>query len=125
MLTDASRVTEQLLQREQSGDQMLPGTALALFHTRDPDVKRPSLSLYRLTRPLAMGTAPPSSLSRFLLMLAPRNLAKESLEVLSEISAMLLDEEMIESLEDGDEVSIRNYLTANLRAFFHTKTESE
>ncbi|WP_438347871.1 BglG family transcription antiterminator [Paenibacillus sp. FA6] len=124
-ITSASTVTKQLLEREQSGSQMIPGTALALFHTRSPEVKQSSLSLYRLVGSLPVATVPPSRLSQFLLMLAPQTMSRESLEVLSEISAMLLDSEMIALLEAGDETAIRNYLTVNLKTFFNTKIERE
>lgn len=124
-ITSASTVTKQLLEREQNGSQMIPGTALALFHTRSPEVKQSSLSLYRLVGSLQVATVPPSQLSQFLLMLAPQTMSRESLEVLSEISAMLLDSDMIALLEAGDETALRNYLTVNLEMFFNTKIERE
>lgn len=124
IVTDAAKITQLLLQREQSGSQMIPGTAVALFHTRSKEVKRASLSLYRLRTALVVDTVPPSRLSQFLLMLAPQTLSKEILEVLSEISAMLLDNELIEKLEAGGESEIRHYLTVHLRMFFNTKTEA-
>ncbi|WP_424767849.1 BglG family transcription antiterminator [Paenibacillus sp. sgz302251] len=124
VLTDAALVVQRLVQREQSGSQLIPGTAVALFHTRSQEVKRASLSLYRLGTPLTVDTAPPARLSQFLLMLAPQTLSREALEVLSEISAMLLNNEMIELLEAGGETEIRNYLTVHLRIFFNKKTEA-
>jgi Transcriptional antiterminator len=124
VLADAGLVAQRLMLREQSGSQMIPGTAVALFHTRGEEIKRPSLSLYRLATPLTVGTASPSQLSHFLLMLAPWILTKEALEVLSEISAMLLDTVMIDLLEAGNEAEIRDYLTIHLRMFFNIKAEA-
>ncbi|CAG7654022.1 BglG family transcription antiterminator [Paenibacillus allorhizosphaerae] len=124
VLTDASLVTQRLVQREQSGSQIIPGTEVALFHTRSEEITRSSLSLYRLGTPLMVDTEPRARLSQFLLMLAPRTLPKEILEVLSEISAMLLDTEMIDLLETGEEAEIRDYLTIHLKIFFNTKTEA-
>ncbi|WP_201003069.1 BglG family transcription antiterminator [Paenibacillus glycanilyticus] len=124
VLTDAGLAAQRLLQREQSGSQMIPGTAVALFHTRGEEITRPSLALYRLEAPITLETASPSRLSHFLLMLAPRTLTKEALEVLSEISAMLLDTVMIDLLEAGDEEAIRDYLTIHLRMFFNIKAEA-
>ncbi|WP_165842375.1 BglG family transcription antiterminator [Paenibacillus xerothermodurans] len=124
-LSDATSVTERLLTREQNGSQLLPGTDLALFHARSPEVRRPSLVLYQLAEPVEVGTEPSAQLSQFLLMLAPERLPREILEVLSEVSGMLLDAEMISLLEAGDESAIRNYLTLNLKTFFLNKTESE
>lgn len=124
VLEDAGRMAQRLLQREQSGSQMIPGTEVALFHTRDEEITRPSLSLYRLEAPLTVQAASPYRLSRFLLMLAPRTLSKEALEVLSEISAMLLDTVLIDLLESGEEAEIRDYITFHLRTFFHIKAEA-
>ncbi|NIK71410.1 BglG family transcription antiterminator [Paenibacillus sp. BK720] len=124
VLTDAGLVAQRLMQREQSGSQMIPGTAVALFHTRGEEITRPSLSLYRLDDALTVEMASPSRLSHFLLMLAPRTLTKEALEVLSEISAMLLDTVMIDLLEAGDEAEIKDYLTIHLRMFFNIKAEA-
>ncbi|GGG08055.1 BglG family transcription antiterminator [Paenibacillus abyssi] len=124
VLRDAPLIAQRLMQREQSGSQMIPGTSVALFHTRSQEVSRASLSLYRLESPLTIETEPPWRLSEFLLMLAPQTLSREVLEVLSEISAMLLNDEMIELLEVGGEMEIRNYLTVHLKTFFNTKTEA-
>ncbi|MNO05297.1 hypothetical protein D3C81_2266250 [compost metagenome] len=52
-------------------------------------------------------------------MLAPKQLPKESLEVLSEISAMLLHSELIELMERGSEEEIRSYLAEELQHFFN------
>lgn len=123
VLLDAGRVVERIIRREQSGSQLIPGTAVALFHTRGQEITRPSLTLYRLPKASKLDVAPHSNLSHFLLMLAPQTLAKEVLEVLSEISAMLLDDEMIKLLELGEETSIRDYLTKHLKTLIKTKSE--
>lgn len=125
VLSEASLVVNRLVEREQSGSQMIPGTTLALFHTRSAQITKPSLSLFRMEKPLLVDTKPPSILGHFLLMLAPETLSKESLEVLSEISAMLLDNKMIEQLEAGDEEVIQNFLSIHLTDYIRTKTGSE
>lgn len=127
LLSGAAAVRDRLLGREEQGSQMIPGTGLALFHTRATEISQSTLKLYRLCKPVRMPQqdGPSVQLDRFLLMLAPRALARESLEVLSEISAMLLDEETIALLEGGDETAIRERMTTHLRGFFLTKTESE
>lgn len=58
-------------------------------------------------------------------MLAPQTLSKETLEILSEISAMLLDNDMIHLLETGQEAEIRNYVANHLKQYIFTKIESE
>ncbi len=122
---DPEAVVLQLLQREQQGTQMIPGTELALFHTRSEVVKRPALMLFELDRPFKMDDSGPIELSRFLLMLAPRQLTGESLKVLSEISATLLDSDMIEALAEGREHRIRDLMSAHLRAYLKNKLERE
>ncbi|CAI6086930.1 BglG family transcription antiterminator [Cohnella sp. JJ-181] len=127
LVNGAAAVRDRLLGREAQGSQIIPGTGLALFHTRAPEILGSTLKLYRLRHPIALPQEgePTAQLDRFLLMLAPRALTRESLEVLSEISAMLLDEETVALLEAGDEAAIRERLAGNLRNFFYTKTESE
>ncbi|MFU1792627.1 BglG family transcription antiterminator [Paenibacillus azoreducens] len=125
VIGDPETVVLQLLQREQQGTQMIPGTELALFHTRSEVVKRPSLMLFELDQPFKMDNSDPVGLSRFLLMLAPRQLSSESLKVLSEISATLLDSNMIEALAEGRERRIRDLMSAHLRAYLKNKLERE
>lgn len=123
-LTNASLVAQRIVNREQSGSQLIPGTALALFHTRSEEIRKPSLSLYQLKSGWKLMDEPETNLNHFLLMLAPQTLSKEVLEVLSEISAMLLDSEMIKVLESGDESKIRDYFTVHLNVFIKMKMEA-
>lgn len=51
-------------------------------------------------------------------MLGPRELSKEGLEVLSEISAMLLLPDMIRMLENGTTEQIRQFISNELAGFF-------
>ncbi|KOP65954.1 sugar transporter [Bacillus sp. FJAT-18019] len=119
-IRDAEKVKERLLKRERMGTQLIPDTTLALFHTRSSYITKPFLSLFRLKHaaPLADGT----EAGVILLMLAPKQLSKESLEVLSEISAMLLHSELMELMERGSEEEIRSYLAQELHHFFQSQT---
>lgn len=116
-VSDAEKVKERLLERERMGTQLIPDTTLALFHTRSRYITWPSLTLFRLAHaaPLEDG----AEAGVILLMLAPKQLPKESLEVLSEISAMLLGSELIELMERGGEEEIRSYLAEELQHFFN------
>ncbi|MEX3618433.1 BglG family transcription antiterminator [Paenibacillus glucanolyticus] len=116
-VSDAGKVKERLLERERMGTQLIPDTTLALFHTRSRYIACPSLTLFRLAHaaPLEDG----AEAGVILLMLAPKQLPKESLEVLSEISAMLLGSELIELMERGGEDEIRSYLAEELQHFFN------
>ncbi|MEK4854241.1 BglG family transcription antiterminator [Paenibacillus sp. FSL H7-0756] len=116
---DAGIVLERLLERERMTSQVIPDTALALFHTRSSHIHLSSLTLYRLDQPVILEGN--TEVRVILLMLAPRRLSKESLEVLSEISALLLNSELVQLLEERSESEIRGYLSSELLHFFQNK----
>ncbi|MBP1157416.1 MULTISPECIES: BglG family transcription antiterminator [unclassified Paenibacillus] len=116
-------IVEQLLERERYGTQVIPETGLALFHTRSELVRRPMLSLFRLTEALTLDSEHPTQVRELLLMLGPRELSKEGLEVLSEISALLLRPDMIRMLESGTTEQIKQFISNELAVFFENKTE--
>ncbi|MBO7742716.1 BglG family transcription antiterminator [Paenibacillus sp. MWE-103] len=124
VIADEAPVARLLLQRERQSSQVIPDTGLALFHVRSELVRVPSLSLYRLERDLVLDQVLPSGVRQVLLMLGPRELAKESLEVLSEISSYLLVPRMIELLRDGGEQEIKEYLSQELEQFLETKKQN-
>jgi len=115
-------IVEQLIQRESYGSQVIPDTRLALFHTRSEWVYKPIFSLFRLQAPLLLG-AGEAEIRQVLLMLAPLELDRVSLEVLSEVSAMLLLPEMIRQLEEEEGESIKAFISQELEALIKTKWE--
>ncbi|WNS46778.1 BglG family transcription antiterminator [Paenibacillus sp. MMS20-IR301] len=119
VIGDADIVLERLLERERMTSQVIPDTALALFHTRSSHIHLSSLTLYRLRQPVILEGD--TEVRVILLMLAPRRLSKESLEVLSEISALLLNSELVKLLEERTEPEIRRYLSSELLHFFQNK----
>jgi mannitol operon transcriptional antiterminator len=116
-------IIDQLIMRESQGSQMIPETQLALLHTRSEWVEEPVLSLFRLKRPHLLNSDGTTEVRQILLMLAPKELGKQSLEVLSEISAMLLLPEMIRLLEAGDKETIKAFVSRELEAYIKTKLE--
>ncbi|MCW3791753.1 BglG family transcription antiterminator [Paenibacillus sp. LS1] len=123
VLKEPEEIAKRLEAREVVGSQKIPGTRLALFHTRSEGIYRPSISLFQLTEPLLRTPDDPAGVTHILLMLGPRELSKESLEVLSEISALLLQEEMITLLEKGIRDELIHYLSQELVGFYRSKTE--
>nr|WP_310942864.1 BglG family transcription antiterminator [Paenibacillus doosanensis] len=123
VLDQAGPVADQLVEREKLGSQLIPDTSVALFHTRSEYVRRPSLTLFRLSESIVLEAEGPTEVRHILLMLGPRELAKESLEVLSEISALLLVPEMIGLLERGEPEEIKRFLSEELARFFIDKTQ--
>jgi mannitol operon transcriptional antiterminator len=119
VIGDAGLVLDRLMERERMASQVIPDTRLALFHTRSSHIHKSSLTLYRLHQPAHLEGE--TEVRVILLMLAPRKLSKESLEVLSEISAMLLNSELVKLLEERTEPEIRRYLSSELLRFFENK----
>lgn len=116
IIADVPAVVQRLTDRERMATQIIPGTSLALFHTRSRFIQNRAISLYRLTQPMVLGQG--DSVQVILLMLANRELSRESLEVLSEISSLLLKAEVVQLLEVGTEEQIRNVLAEELLSFF-------
>jgi mannitol operon transcriptional antiterminator len=123
VLQNVDMIAEQLMDREAQGSLFIPDTKLALLHTRSEWVTEPVICLFNLKAPLLLGEEASSEARQIFLMLAPTTLNKQALEVLSEISAMLLLPKMIELLEEGDTEIIRAFISRNMEAFIKTKLE--
>ncbi|WP_410512237.1 BglG family transcription antiterminator [Paenibacillus sp. BR2-3] len=119
VIGDPDILLERLIERERMASQVIPDTSLALFHTRSSHIHMSSLTLYRLRQPVQLDGN--TEVRVILLMLAPRKLSKESLEVLSEISALLINSELVRLLEERTEAEIRRYLSSELLRFFENK----
>jgi mannitol operon transcriptional antiterminator len=119
-----SPVVEQLLEREQHGSQVIPDTHLALFHTRSEQIPMPLIALFKLNEPLILDEGYATEVRQLLIMLGPRELSKENLEVLSEISALLLIPEMIRLFEQGTKAEIKQFIASELAEIFENKIET-
>lgn len=123
-LLDAEQVLQDLLEREKLGGLGIPGTKLALFHAKSDAVLNPSFSIYKLARscPTTGMDQQPMEVESVLLLLAPSEVKKEILEVLSHISASIIeDERSIVRFESMDGVAIGNHLAATLNRYFNEK----
>jgi mannitol operon transcriptional antiterminator len=123
LLQREETIVERLIQREKYGSQVIPDSKLALFHTRSEWVRKPVVSLFRLSAPLMQGADGTSEVRQILLMLAPQSLSRPILEVLSEVSAMLLLPETIRLLEEEEADKIKSFLSLELETFLRTKWE--
>ncbi|AEI38960.1 BglG family transcription antiterminator [Paenibacillus mucilaginosus] len=119
-ITDLPAVVELLLERQKMSSQVIPDTGIALFHTRSGQIGTPSFTLFTLREELPLESGEGAGVKHLLLMLGPRELSKESLEVLSEISSFLLDAEFVELLKQGSEEEIRLELSTKLTEFFES-----
>lgn len=121
VIDEVEPIVNLLLERERLSSQVIPDTGLALFHIRSEQVRKPSFTLFRLKEDLLLDQGMASDVKQLLLMLGPKELSKESLEVLSEISSFLLIPEMIELLKSGTQSEIKHFLSQELAAFLENK----
>ncbi|WP_083676265.1 BglG family transcription antiterminator [Paenibacillus sp. FSL H8-0548] len=117
------KIAEQLLERERLGSVVIPDTKLALLHTRSEWIEEPLLVLFRYDRPLDLSEDSSIQALQLLMMLGPLKLDKYSLELLSEISAMLLLPDLLTLLENGDAASIQLFISRKLESYIKTKLE--
>ncbi|MFG6149693.1 BglG family transcription antiterminator [Halobacillus sp. B23F22_1] len=121
VIQSADGVLEALSEREKVGGLGIPGTKLALYHTRSTEVKRPSFTVHIVDRtiPVKGMDGEEAGVSTILLMLAPQEINKESLEVLSFLSSLIVDDPKgIETLQSQDEDKIMHYMSNQLHQFF-------
>ncbi|RCW47904.1 BglG family transcription antiterminator [Paenibacillus prosopidis] len=123
ILAHSEKIAAQLLAREQQGSLVIPDTELALIHTRSEWIQEPLLALYRYDKPLLLNDDEEIKAKQVLMMLGPVKLDKSSLEVLSEISAMLLLPEMIAVLEHDPAESIKLFISQKLELYIKTKMD--
>jgi mannitol operon transcriptional antiterminator len=121
ILKNSERVAEQLLKREKLAGLGIPDTDLAFFHTRSEEILKPSFTVHSLSHPLLLRSMEnqPMEIKKVLLLLGPMEIEKEGLEVLSEISSLLLEEETIHALNMEDKPMIKVYFTEKLYEFIY------
>lgn len=122
---DANRekIADQLLARELQGSLVIPDTELALLHTRSEWIKEPLLALYRYDRTLQLGEDEDAQAKHLLMMLGPLKLDSYSLELLSEISAMLLLPDLLTLLAHDDAAGIKLFISKKLEQYIKTKLD--
>ncbi|WP_053373026.1 BglG family transcription antiterminator [Paenibacillus sp. FJAT-27812] len=118
---NSAKITAQLLAREQQGSLVIPDTELALLHTRSEWIEEPLLALYRYDRPLKLSED--AEARHLLMMLGPLKLDAYSLELLSEISAMLLLPDLLAVLENDDTAGIKLFISKKLEHYIKTKLD--
>ncbi|GAA0134393.1 mannitol operon transcriptional activator MtlR [Paenibacillus sp. YSY-4.3] len=122
VLLNKEKIVEQLLLREEQGSLVMPDTEIALIHTRSEWVQRPLISLFRYDLPIELNHEA-GDVKQVLLMLGPMKLDKASLEVLSEISGMLLLTDMVMLLEEGSKDEIKGFISGQLEKYIIRKLD--
>ncbi|MBW8351778.1 BglG family transcription antiterminator [Bacillus sp. IITD106] len=123
-LRNKQTVYEALFMRESIGGLGIPGTKLALFHTRHIDILKPIFQIYHLKEPILIKAMDQTNISvnRIFLLLASDSLHEQGLEVLSYISAMIIeDEKSIELFETANESAIQSYMATKFAQFTEEK----
>lgn len=117
LITDKEGVIYQLLEREKLGGLGIPKTKLALFHSRNECIQKASFGIYRLSQPLLIRSMDndPLSVTTILMLLGPKQLPREGLEILSEISSLFIEEEAIQLFESNQENLMFTYLAQKLQ----------
>ncbi|HTG70890.1 MAG TPA: BglG family transcription antiterminator [Candidatus Udaeobacter sp.] len=121
--TNSGKIAEQLLAREQQGSLIIPDTLLALIHTRSEWIEEPLLALYRYDKPLQLSEDGESQAMQVLMMLGPLKLDSYTLELLSEISAMLLLPDLLALLAHEQAASIKLFISKKLELYIKTKLD--
>lgn len=124
IIKDDEIVANALFAREALGGIGIPETKLALFHTRHEQVLKPSFTIQTLKDPIVMtamdGTD--SEVKHLLLLLAPHQYHKQGLEVLSFISALIIEnEKSVELFESNQGTLIHSYLAQKFEQFIDEK----
>lgn len=128
VISDSDEVMKSLLQREEIGGLGIPGTTLALYHTKSESIIAPSFTIYRLTKPIIVKAMDGSNLevNTILLMLSPMNANEEMLEILSEISSIIIrDEDTVKKFQTDTEKNLLYFITAELKTIYELKTSVE
>ncbi|MGB9808773.1 MAG: BglG family transcription antiterminator, partial [Caldanaerobacter sp.] len=110
---DAEEIKELLLKREAMGNVVIPGTRIALLHTRSDKMVLPFLGVYKVKNPLKLQSTgfAYEEVDTFLVMLARKTERSDILEMLGKVSISLIeDKNFSEILRLGDVKDVRNAL---------------
>ncbi|EKQ52222.1 MULTISPECIES: BglG family transcription antiterminator [unclassified Clostridium] len=110
---DKEVIRNLIFKREENGNVVIPGTNIALIHTRSDEIVNPFVGVYRINNPLAMKSVGFSEekVDTFIVMFARNNESNYILKILGKISASLIEkEEFVDILKLGNAIEIRDYL---------------
>lgn len=127
IITDQKTVVKQLLDREKLGGLGIPQTEFALFHSRSEHVREAFFGVFQLSGSLQIRSMANDfiSVKKILLLLGPKTIRKEGLEVLSEISSLFIEEEAIRLFSTDQEKLMHAYLAKKLRDLTYDRIKVE
>ncbi|HJV45198.1 MAG TPA: BglG family transcription antiterminator [Bacillota bacterium] len=116
IIKNKEKVVKQLLEREKLSGIGIPNTGLALFHGRNDQMTQVSFTIHHLMKPIWMRSMENKQIEieNIVMLLGPKEITKEGLEVLSHISALLIDDETIDALKTQETKIIADYFSKKL-----------
>ncbi|MDZ5784290.1 BglG family transcription antiterminator [Marinococcus luteus] len=123
IVQDAGSIAKEIWEKQAKGF-AIPGTNVALFHTRSALVNEPSLTLWGLEAPQALTAmdGKTTDVDRILVMLAPEQERKEVFELMSTISEeMLMNPDRLDVLRSGEENDIQKHIDEVFREWLKRK----
>ncbi|WP_143287005.1 PTS sugar transporter subunit IIA, partial [Caenibacillus caldisaponilyticus] len=124
LISDRQSVADALLKRELQGALGIPRSTLALFHSKDRHVLKPIFRIYALPKPLPLKAMDQEDMmmKHALVLLSPESLSPQGLELLSHISALIIEsEETLALFQSEDKEKIYAYLSQRLWDYSHQK----
>ncbi|WP_040978763.1 BglG family transcription antiterminator [Oceanobacillus jeddahense] len=115
---------DKFIKREAQGGLGIPGSSLALFHTRSDTINGPGFFIFQLANKekLQAMDATNMEVSRILIMLAPASMHEAALDVLSYLSGLIVqDDHYLQLLQEADEKEIGQFLTKQFQLFIQEK----
>ena len=106
-------IRDLIFKREENGNVVIPGTHVALIHTRSDEIESPFVGVYRLKKPLVMKSIGFSEeeVDTFIVMFARNSESNYLLKILGKISVSLIEKkEFVEVLKFSNAIDIRDYL---------------
>ena len=120
VITAKDMVVKALLEREKNGGIGIPETKLALYHTRNAHIQKPSFTIHRLEQAISIHAMDGNviEVDTLLVLLSPESFLTAGLEVLSLISTLIIqNEESTHLFETGEESQIHSYLAEEFEEF--------
>ncbi|WP_394176026.1 BglG family transcription antiterminator [Guptibacillus hwajinpoensis] len=120
VLSQPSHIVTALLEREKRSAIGIPGTSLALFHTRASGITTPVFTIVRLIEPIKRKAMDDSfiEMDTILLQLAAEESSSEDIEVMSFISSLIIEsKQSIALFSESDQETIEVYLANKIKNY--------
>ncbi|MBP2071432.1 mannitol operon transcriptional antiterminator [Thermoanaerobacterium butyriciformans] len=120
VMSDKDEVEELIKKREMMGNTVIPGTRIALLHTRSNKMIIPYIGIYRLSSPINMRSIGFSyeEVDTILVMLARKKEDNTVLEMLGEISIALVEnDDFKDALKYGNIDDVKNIIINVLKKY--------